>query len=343
MKVDLLRHLGNMEQICGIRETQLCRGFGAGVRVAEFYNAAGLRFSVTPDRCMDLYDFSYKGINLSFLSCNGLRSPMSYTVQQGEFPWQWSGGILSTCGLDNVGSHCDDGITYPTHGRISATPAKRFGVQAQWAEEDYILRAEGEMEQTRLYGVRMCLQRSIQTTLYGKSIQIHDRLTNGDAEDAPYFLLYHCNFGYPLLDSCAKVLMSEALVEPLNAISDDPAHMLPPIDGRGEELYLCHARGTRGIALLHNPSLELACYVAFDTAVLPRFLEWKMMKSHDYVLAFEPCNTWGLSRVQAIQSGKAAILPAYSSVETRLEIGVLDGAQEIRAFIGENDLREAFL
>ena len=111
MKVDLLKHLGNMEQICGIRETRMCRGFGQGVTVAEFYNAEGLRFSVVPDRCMDLYDFSYKGVNLSFLSCNGLRPPMDYTVQQGEFAWQWSGGMLSTCGLDNVGGHCDDGIT----------------------------------------------------------------------------------------------------------------------------------------------------------------------------------------------------------------------------------------
>ena len=44
------------------------------------------------------------------------------------------------------------------------------------------------------------------------------------------------------------------------------------------------------------------------------------MKSHDYVLGLEPCNTWGVNRAQALKEGKAAILPAYSSVETDLEI-----------------------
>ena len=58
-----------------------------------------------------------------------------------------------------------------------------------------------------------------------------------------------------------------------------------------------------------------------------------MMKSHDYVLALEPCNTFGINRKEATEAGKIAVLPAYSSVENDLEIGVLDGLTEIRQFI----------
>ena len=36
---------------------------------------------------------------------------------------------------------------------------------------------------------------------------------------------------------------------------------------------------------------------------------------------------------QALAENKAAILPAYSSVETDLEIGILDGLKEIREFV----------
>ena len=78
MNVSLLKHLGNIDQIAGVRESQLLRGRGEQIQIAEFYNAAGLRFTVVPDRCMDLFDFSYKGVNLAFQTKNGLTSPQAY-------------------------------------------------------------------------------------------------------------------------------------------------------------------------------------------------------------------------------------------------------------------------
>jgi len=100
-----------------------------------------------------------------------------------------------------------------------------------------------------------------------------------------------------------------------------------------EELFFHLTEGDKAYAVIYNERLELGAYVAYDTKYLPRLLQWKSMKSHDYVLGLEPCNTWGVNRAQALKEGKAAILPAYSSVETDLEIGILDGAKEIQAFL----------
>lgn len=97
--------------------------------------------------------------------------------------------------------------------------------------------------------------------MLGKSILIRDRITNMDAADEPFMLLYHCNFGYTLLDACAHVLTTPANVEPLNPLSTDPAHMMEPVDGRGEELYFCHAQGEHAVAMLHNPECHIAGYV----------------------------------------------------------------------------------
>ena len=342
-RIEALRKVGNMDQLAGIRLAQLAEGPGRGVTVAEFHNAAGLRFTVSPDRCMDIYDFSYKGVNISFLSRNGMRSPMSYTALKSEFAQQWSGGMLSTCGLDNVGGHCEAGTIYPTHGRISAIPAEQFGYSARWEKDDYILEASGEIHEARLYGSHLTLSRRIRTSLNAKCVRISDIISNLDAKDEPFMLLYHCNFGAPLLAEGCRVLTSEAEHQPLNALSTDPAHMLNPIDGRGEELYLAHAKTKRAAAMLYNPELNLAGYVLFDTEHLPRFLEWKMMKSHDYVLALEPCNTWSLDRNTATEQGKIAILKAYESIETSVEIGVLDGSDEIEAFIARWNMKEASL
>lgn len=51
------------------------------------------------------------------------------------------------------------------------------------------------------------------------------------------------------------------------------------------------ALGTRPDCVIYNRRLGLGSYVKYRTAHLPNLMEWKNMKSHDYVLALEPCNT----------------------------------------------------
>ncbi len=333
MNIELLRQLGNIGQIAGIRESRLLCGPSEGVRIAEVYNAAGLRFTLVPDRCMDIYDLSYKGVNLSFQSKNGLTAPQLCSSANGEFTEQWPAGMLVTCGLGNVGGHANVKGVYPVHGRISNIPASTFGTRTFWQGDDYRLRASGEMRQTRLYGRNLALQRTVETGLNEKALTIHDTITNYDAADEPYMLLYHINFGYPLLQADTRVEVSGAETRGTNPISNDHRRMMAPMDGRGEEMYYHTKLGSRACGVIWNERLELGAYVAFDTKNLPNLLEWKMMKSHDYVLALEPCNTLGINREKALENGSIAVLPAYSSVENRLELGILDGLTEIRAFV----------
>lgn len=70
-----------------------------------------------------------------------------------------------------------------------------------------------------------------------------------------------------------------------------------------------------------------------ESVPLPNLTEWKRPKSHDYVYAAEPCNTFGLNRTKAEEAGKLAVLEPYGSVVTELELGVLEGMEEIRAFV----------
>ena len=333
MNIELLKKLGNLDQLAGIREAQLLRGRGQHIQLAEFHNAAGLQFSVVPDRGMDIFDLRYKGINLAFQSKNGLTSPQAFSAADGEFCDQWPGGALVTCGLDNVGGHSSVGGINPTHGRYPNVPASRFGTESYWDGDDYILRATGETHQTKLYGRHLSLRRTVQTSLNSKVIKLTDVITNFEAEDEPYMILYHINFGYPLLDENTKVEFSQADITPMNGMSNDPVNMMAPVDGRGEELYLRTGFGDKAWGVIYNEALEIGVYVAWDTKNLPNALEWKNMKSHDYVLAMEPCNTCGLNRDDALAQGKIPAIPGYSSVTNTLEIGILDGMDEIRAFL----------
>ena len=184
-----------------------------------------------------------------------------------------------------------------------------------------------------MYSRHLSIRRTIETGLDEKVIKIHDIITNFEAEDEPFQMLYHFNFGYPLLQADSCVRSSKSAISPMNGMSTDAVHMMEPVDGRGEELYFNTDLGDRACGVIYNEALELGAYIAWDTKNLPNFLEWKNMKSHDYVLAIEPCNTCGLNRDDARKAGKIAVLPAYSSVENHLELGILDGLTEIREFV----------
>lgn len=333
MNVNLLKHVGNIDQIAGVREAKLLQGRGEGVRIAEFYNVAGLRFSVVPDRGMDLYDLSYKGINLSFMTKNGITSPFEHSTLNGEFPEHWSAGALVTCGLDNVGGPATGGGNSPTHGRLTFTPAKEFNTSAKWDGDTYVLSAEGEVHQSCLFGRHLGLRRKLETGLNDKVIRIHDTVTNYEAQDEPFMLLYHINFGYPLLQGDSQIAVSKATTSVLSKTSTGFTAAHDPKDGIDEELYLHRMEGDRAVAVLYNLRLGIGVYVAHNTDTLPNMLEWKCMRSHDYALGLEPCNTYGINRDDAIAQNKIAIVPAYGQVDTHLEIGVLDGKDEIEAFL----------
>ena len=335
MDSKLLKHLGNIDQVAGIRESTLLRGRGQGIQIAEVYNAAGLRFTLVPDRCMDIYDLSYKGINLAFHGKNGLTSPHAFNAINGEFGEHWPGGALVTCGLDNVGGHTDNGGIFPGHGRTSHVPAANFGTETYWDGDNYVLKASGEIHQTRLFARHLSLRRTVETGLNDKSLRIHDVITNFESVAEPYLILYHINFGYPLLQADSEVAVSKNL-NTADFTEGNKGYKIAgdPVDVTGEELYLHTVNtGDKAVGVLYNRRLGLGAYVAFDTANLSGMLQWKMLKSHDYVLALEPCNTYGLNRDALTENGKIAMLQPFSSVENHVEIGVLDGEEEIQSFL----------
>ncbi len=61
-KRELLKYVGNVNQICSIREFQLKGGKKENLKAAEIHNGIGLNFTVLLDRALDIFDLSFKGI-----------------------------------------------------------------------------------------------------------------------------------------------------------------------------------------------------------------------------------------------------------------------------------------
>jgi hypothetical protein len=99
------------------------------------------------------------------------------------------------------------------------------------------------------------------------------------------------------------------------------------VDGLPQQTF-CHVPRTKGVvtAGLYQPKLQLSAYLRYDTTSLPYLLEWKCLKSHDYVLAIEPANCPAHDRETDLAEHHAFLLDAYESVTFQVTLGVLEGA-----------------
>ena len=173
-KEEILRRVGSMQQLACVRPVTFGEGRSENMKAVEVKNGP-LQFQVLTDKCLDLGEVSWRGINV-------IRSIM--------------GGLFFTSGLENICPPCtSDGKDYPMHGRIRTTPAEHVCSDAFWEEDAYVLTVSGEMREAELFGENMVLRRKITTVFPGKSIVLEDTIENQSFRKEPMMLLYHCNVG----------------------------------------------------------------------------------------------------------------------------------------------------
>lgn len=336
----LLRHVGNLSQLAGITPFTMNGGKSEGLKAFEIKTGSGLEAVLLEGKCLDVASLAYKGIGLNFLTKPGLVAPQYASQNGSEFVRNFQGGMLYTCGLSNVGSACTDmGNSYGIHGRIGTTSAEKIAVTACWQGDEYLMEISGEMREAALFGENLALKRRITAQLGGRHIRIHDTVENQGFQSQPLLLLYHFNFGYPLLSEDARIVMPRTKVTPRD---DDAAIGLAdyetfcaPIDGFREQVFY-HDVGAddtgNTVAALINDRLQMGVYIRYNIRQLPRLIQWKSMASGDYVLGIEPSTCLVEGRAKERERGTLQFLAPQQERSFDLEIGILDGPGEINEF-----------
>ncbi|MDF2614364.1 MAG: hypothetical protein K0S71_2150 [Clostridia bacterium] len=345
-KKELLKKIGNIEQVASIKPFEMSEGRAKGIKAFDVSNGGGLDFTVLESKCLDLLNMKYKGINLSFLSKPGLVAPEYFNPAEGEFLRYFQGGMLYTCGLSNIGVPCKDGDeAHSLHGRISHTPAEKVSIVSEWQDEDYIMKLTGEMREAAHFKENLVLKREIMTKLGSKSVEIHDIVENQGQEEQPVMLLYHFNFGYPLLDEKSRVVVPKNKILPRTEIAKqniiDFEKMSEPIDQFNEHVFYIESESDDNgdtYAALINDELGLGVYVKYNVKQLPILVEWKSMASGDYALGLEPGNHYLEGRDAERKNGTLKTLGPFEKMAFDVEIGVLEGKKDIEAF--EQKLKE---
>ena len=344
---------GALAQVAGVELLEYADGPGRGVRVLDFRTGAGLNLRVAVDRGFDLLSADYRGVPIGWRSPTGPRHPGLASVEENR-GWGFLRsftGLLATCGLDHalapaassLAQYIYPGFTegdYPLHGRVSQVPARLVGYGSRWDDDACTLWAEGEVAQMAVFGENLVLTRRIEAALGGATITVDDRVENRGYRPTPHMLLYHYNFGYPLLDDGAELLVpSRAIVHAVHGDlrAQGVGHRLqgPPKADFSEQVYEHDVvAGPDGMAsaLLINPALGAGGFgvrLDYDRTALPCLIEWQCLQSGLYVLGIEPSTNHVLGRRFAEERGELMFLEHGETRHYRTRLSVLDGADAI--------------
>src|SRR5664280_2289208 len=241
-------------------------------------------------------------------------------------------GLLTTAGLSNIGPPCQDGDeSFGLHGRVSNIPAEDVCISQGWHGDDYTIRLAGTVRQARTFGECLVLHREITTQLGSNALVVRDVVENAGSRPEPMMLLYHCNFGYPLVSADSRIYTSGGSVDPRVATPIEAvAHhdrLGEPQAGYVEQCFYHNlkAQDGRAFAAIFNERLGVGGYVRYRVENLPEFVQWKMLGEQEYVVGLEPSTHRLDRRAELIQQGQIRPLEAGERRTFEVEIGVVDG------------------
>lgn len=318
-------YIGHDSQLYGIEEHRMVGGKGDGMRLYEVNNGKGMMLTVSPDRNGDITRLMYKGMNLSYLSPCGYVAPAYYDSVGSNWLNSFTAGFLTTCGLQAVGSPCEDeGEMLPLHGSIANIPCKH----TCWMEENGELVIHTVTKDETIFGRKLRLSRKLRVSTKENCFLIEDTVANTGDRVEPFEILYHMNMGYPLLDEDSILTIPSVDVQPRDGHAADVEnwmHMEKPTPGYQERCYYHKFADREGKAVLYQPKHKAGLTISFDAAELDGFVEWKMMGVRDYVLGLECGNCYPDGRNVMRRKGMLKFLKPGEEKVYRIHIQVWEG------------------
>ncbi len=305
--------LGDVGQLAGGRCIRLADGSEDGVRAIDVRVAGGIHALVIADRGLDIGPAWYGGYPLAWQSPTGIVHPSYFR----DDVWlrSFHGGLLFTAGLQNVGKAVKDGdVEHGMHGRLSNLPARNVSVDTVEDDRGLAVIVRGDVREATVYGVDLVLRRTIRFFVGEPMIELEDEVENRGFARAPVFLLYHVNFGYPVVSATSRLFGPPADVvgwdETSHAAESEHASFERPTRGFPVQVFehRIAASGADRVRIgIANPAFEpsagIGAAVEYDRRRLPRLWQWRMLGEGMYVTGIEPANCGMSGRVAEREAG----------------------------------------
>jgi hypothetical protein len=108
----------------------------------------GIDVRLLPDRGFDCCGAWYRGVPLAWVSAVGECGPISGRLRDDDWLTAFAGGLVTTCGLRNVGAPSEG---HAMHGEISHQPARELRVERLVEGDQVVIGASraGELQRPR--------------------------------------------------------------------------------------------------------------------------------------------------------------------------------------------------
>lgn len=335
-----------------IKRRTLRGGVREGVDTIEIDNGK-FRFVVVPTRGMGLWKAWLGKTEI------GWQSPVKGPVHPNFVPVAdpsglgWLEGfdeLMCRCGLESNGapdfgppgvwrtSKDARGWLYPLHGRIANRPAHHVEVAAD--PDSGEISVTGTVDETRFLFQKLRLKATYRTKAGQNGLTIVDEVTNLSGDPAELQLLYHVNFGPPILDPGAHVVVPAKKVVPRDpraaegiarwdSYPNEQAHF-------AEQVYffeLAADRDSKTQVLLKNAHSNMGVSLRYSTRELPYFTLWKntQMMADGYVTGLEPGTNFPNPRSFEGKQGRVVKLKPGETVKFEVALDVLDDSAAVAA------------
>ena len=336
-------------QGCSIRKLTLHGGKQEGVDVIVVDNGK-LKFSVCPTRGMGVLSVTMGDVFL------GWNSPVTEIVDPKLINLQSRGGLgwlegfnewMVRCGLESAGhpgvdrfiNNVGDDATMELtlHGKIANIPASEVEVVID-PDPPHRLRVRGRVEERMFYGPKLVLEAEISTVPGSNGFQLADLIVNDGEDEQEFQIIYHANFGPPLLEEGSTFAAAVERVTPFNqhAAKDLASYgnYQGPRLGFIEQVYCLRPksdRAGRALIMLRNKARDKAVSMNFATGELPFVTLWKNTNAlkEGYVTGLEPGTGFPNNRRIERKFGRVPKLPPGGTFKASIDVTIHTTSTEV--------------
>jgi hypothetical protein len=321
-----MERIANLDQLAALRQSVVQGPNGKSWRAIDVSVYGGLTLRVLPDRGFDISHASWQGIPLVWIGPTG-EGPALSVLNGQDWEAAFSGGLLATCGLANVGEASEG---HAQHGRINHMPAQDIVFDRTVVDGKIEVQLSATVIERTLDDGLFRMERCYRFLSGSPAMAVVDTVTNLSTSRKPAPLLYHINLGWPLVDGQTRIEVA-GRQQTLTEFGDQgnlpggwsqPGKLSKPGKPSVTMEHVLDPALVEGQVRILSPGAGVAMTIRWDRKSLPRLFQWVNFQPGIGVLAIEPSNACTLGREFDRQQGRLAFLNAGESRTTMLQISL---------------------
>ena len=326
-----------------VRNTVLSGGLQHDSEVLTI-QSDGLTIKLSPTRGLGILSVEGDGIRL------GWNSPVKEVVNPQYINLESRGGngwlegfneMLVRCGFEWTGHAVQaDGMMYTLHGRAQNTPVAKLFVDVE-DKAPYTITVSGLIQEKAFKKSNLETWVRLSHVPGSKEFTVHDTVTNKGDYPKDYQIIYHSNFGTPILERGAKFVAPVKEISPFNDYAikglknwqtylgptrnfDEMVfNIYPYADAKGQtQVMLANKVGNKGVG------------ISFNTRELPVLTLWKNTDTFNqgYVTGIEPGTSFAYPVTIEREQKRVRQLSPGKSANFTLKYSLLSSKEEVRAY-----------